>query len=86
MEFNNKYITKGYQEIPREDYMWNLPSGKDDCEICEGSGDVQCCAGEHYYIDDCNCRMIKYWEDKGNEFMADGHRKMLANTLKWRNI
>ena len=33
MEFNNKDITKGYQEIPREDYMWNLPSGKDDLSI-----------------------------------------------------
>ena len=86
MEFNNSDITIGYQQIPNEDRLWNLPTGKDDCEICNGDGEVQCCAGEHYYYDDCNCVMIQYWEDKGNEFMADGHRKMLANTLKWRNI
>ena len=86
MELNKTDITQGYQPVPEEDRIWNLPSGDDDCELCNGSGDVQCCAGEHYYIDDCDCRMIKYWEDKGNEFMADGHRKMLADTLKWRNI
>ena len=85
MEFN-KDITKGYQEIPREDYMWNLQSGKDDCEICEGSGDVQCCAGEHYYYDDCNCVMIQYWEDKGNDFMVDGYKKILANNIRLRNM
>jgi len=86
MEFNNKDITIGYQQIPMEDRMWNLPSGKEDCEICNGDGEVQCCAGEHYYTDDCNCVMIQYWEGKGNEFMADGYRKILANNLKLRSM
>ena len=51
-----------------QEYM-DLPAGKDDCQICNGSGDVQCCAGEHYYTDDCDCVMIQYWEGKGNEFI-----------------
>ena len=86
MEFNNKDITKGYQEIPREDYMWNLPSGKDDCEICEGSGDVQCCAGEHYYTDTCYCVLIKYWKKIGNMFMVDGYEKLLANVIRLKTL
>ena len=86
MEFNNSDITKGYQQIPDEDRMWNLPAGKDDCEICNGSGDVQCCAGEHYYTDTCYCVLLKYWKKIGNEFMADGYKKLLANVIRLKTI
>ena len=86
MEFNNKDITIGYQEIPSKDLIFSLPTADEDCVICDGDGDVQCCAGEHYYYDDCHCVMIKYWEEKGNEFMADGYRKMLANVIRLRGM
>ena len=85
MEFNNSDITKGYQTIPKTD-LFNLPSGKDDCQLCEGSGDVQCCRGEYYYTDTCDCVLIQYWEDKGNKHMASGYKKMYEKTLYYRNI
>ena len=76
----------GYQQIPQEDRMWNLPTGKDDCPLCEGDGEVQCCAGEHYYYDDCNCVLIQYWENVGNEHMANGYRQIYDNTIRLRNL
>ena len=85
-ELNDPDVTQGYQVLSGYDRMFNLPAGKDDCEVCEGSGDVQCSRGEAYYYDDCHCVMLQYWEDKGNEFMADGYRKMLANVIKLRNL
>ncbi len=86
MEFNNKDITIGYQQIPSKDRLFGLPSGKVDCPLCEGDGDVQCSVGDSFYYDDCNCVMIQYWEEKGNEFMADGYRKIMANNIKLRNM
>ena len=82
-------ITQGYQPLPKDELGFDVTiheEANEDCIACWGDGEVQCCAGEHYYTDDCDCVMIQYWEGKGNEFMVDGHRKMLANTLKWRNI
>ena len=83
---SNKDITQGYQPIPKEDYMWNLPAGNEDCELCNGSGDLQCCAGEHYYTDTCYCVLIKYWKKIGNMFMVDGYEKLLANVIKYKTI
>ena len=68
-----------------QEYM-DLPAGKDDCQICNGSGDVQCCAGEHYYTDTCYCVLIKYWENIGNNFMVDGMKKLLANVVRLKTI
>ena len=36
--------------------------------------------------EDCNCVLLQYWENKGNEFMADGYRKLLANNIKLRSM
>ena len=79
-------MTEGYQQIPNEDRMFNLPEADENCEMCNGDGDVQCCAGEHYYYDDCSCVLIKYWENKGNPFMVDGYKKILANNIKLRSM
>ena len=46
-----------------QEYM-DLPAGKDDCQICNGSGDVQCCAGEHYYTDTCDCVMVEHYKSE----------------------
>ena len=78
-------VKQEYQEIPKEDYMW-MPAGDDNCGLCQGSGDLQCCAGEHYYTRDCYCVLIKYWEDKGNFFMANAQKKFLERTLYYRNL
>jgi len=86
MEFNNPDITIGYQDIPSRDLLFSLPDGDEDCVICQGEGEVQCSRGESYYYDDCNCVMIKYWKEKGNEFMANGYRKILTNQIRLRNM
>ena len=79
-------LTQGYKQVPFSDRMDNFPTGKEDCELCNGDGEVQCCVGEHYYKDDCNCVLLQYWENKGNEFMVDGYRKLLANNIKLMNM
>ena len=79
-------LKQGYQQIPFSDRFDNFPTGKDDCELCSGDGEVQCSVGEHYYNDDCDCVLIQYWENKGNEFMVDGYKKLLANHIKLRSM
>ena len=79
-------LKQGYKQVPFSDRFDNFPTGKDDCELCSGDGEVQCCAGEHYYYDDCSCVLIKYWENKGNPFMVDGYKKILANNIKLRSM
>ena len=80
-------MTEGYQQIPFSDRLSSdFPTGKEDCELCNGDGEIQCCAGEHYYNDDCNCVMIQYWESKGNDFMVDGYKKLLTNNIKLRSM
>ena len=80
-------MTEGYQQVPFSDRLSSdFPTGKDDCVICEGSGEVQCCAGEHYYTDTCYCVLIKYWNKVGNMFMVDGYEKLLANVIKYKTI
>ena len=86
MEFNNKDITIGYQQIPGKDRLFGLPEADGDCVLCEGAGEVQCSVGDSFYYDDCNCVILKYWEEKGNKFMADGYKKIIANNIKLRNI
>ena len=86
MELNKTDITQGYQPVPEEDRIWNLPSGDDDCELCNGSGDVQCCRGEYYYTDTCDCVLIQYWENVGNEHMANGYREIYDNIIRLRNM
>ena len=84
---NNKNMTEGYKQIPFSDRLSSdFPTGKVDCVMCNGEGEVQCCAGEHYYNDDCSCVLIQYWENKGNDFMVDGYKKILANNIKLRSM
>ena len=70
-----------------QEYM-DLPAGKDDCQICNGSGDVQCCAGEHYYTDTCDCVMVEHYKsEKYKDLdMSKFHQKMLDRTIELRNM
>ena len=89
MEFNNPDITKGYQSLPKDDFGFEITPTEEadkDCICCWGNGDVQCCAGEHYYTDTCYCVLIKYWEKIGNKFMVDGMKKLLANVVRLKTL
>ena len=69
MEINNKDITQGYQNLPKDELGFDITIHEEpdkDCICCWGDGDVQCCAGEHYYYDTCYCVLIKYWKKIGN--------------------
>ena len=82
-------LTQGYQPLPKDELGLDITLSEEpdkDCIVCWGDGDVQCCAGEHYYNDDCNCVLLQYWETKGNEFMVDGYKKLLANNIKLRSM
>ena len=70
-----------------QEYM-DLPAGKDDCQICNGSGDVQCCAGEHYYTDTCDCVMVEHYKsEKYKDLdMSKFHQNMLNRTIELRNM
>ena len=89
MEFNNPDITKGYQSLPKDDWGFEITPTEEadkDCICCWGNGEVQCCAGEHYYTDTCYCVLIKYWKKIGNKFMADGMEKLLANVIRLKTL
>ena len=89
MEFNNTDITKGYQSLPKDELGLDITINEEadkDCIACWGDGEVQCCAGEHYYTDTCYCVLIKYWKKIGNLFMVDGYEKLLANVVKYKTI
>ena len=63
----NKDITKGYQNLPKDELGFDVTiheEANEDCIACWGDGEVQCCAGEHYYTDTCYCVLIKYWKKK----------------------
>ena len=80
-------MTEGYQQVPFSDRLSSdFPIGKEDCELCNGDGEIQCCAGEHYYTDTCYCVLIKYWKKIGNKFMADGYEKLLANVIRLKTL
>jgi hypothetical protein len=85
----NKDITKGYQNLPKDELGFDITIHEEadkDCIVCWGEGDVQCCAGEHYYTDTCYCVLLKYWKKIGNAFMVDGYEKLLANVIKLKTI
>ena len=78
-------ITQGYQPLPKDELGFDLTiheEANEDCIACWGDGEVQCCAGEHYYTDTCYCVLIKYWKKIGNAFMVDGYEKLLANVIR----
>ena len=88
-KMNNKDITQGYQPLPKDDWGFEITPTEEpdkDCICCYGNGDVQCSRGETYYYDTCYCVLIKYWKKIGNEFMADGCEKLLANVIKYKTI
>ena len=53
---NQTDITQGYQPLPKDDWGFEITpteEANEDCICCWGDGEVQCCAGEHYYTDTC---------------------------------
>ena len=82
-------ITQGYQPLPKDELGFDVTiheEANEDCIACWGDGEVQCCAGEHYYTDTCYCVLIKYWKKIGNAFMVDGYEKLLANVIKLKTL
>ena len=70
-----------------KEYM-DLPAGKDDCQICEGSGEVSVTRGEWYGRDTCDCVMVEHYKsDKYKDLdMSNMHQSMLDRTIELRNM
>ena len=70
-----------------KEYM-DLPEANENCELCNGEGEVQVCSGEHYGENICDCVMVKHYKSEKylNLKMAKMHQGMLDYTIKMRNI
>ena len=66
----------------------DLPQADENCELCKGEGEVQCCRGESYYYDECDCVMVKHYKSEKylDLKMAKMHQGMLDYTIKMRNL
>ena len=62
----------------------DLPQADENCELCKGEGEVQCCRGESYYYDECDCVMVKHY--KSEKYLDLKRERRPTPPLRWLKI